>query len=348
MMIGLVNPGTFDMKISFFMASTAAVAMALAPPASAQTDGDSLVLGALLGNALSGKTTLGTGAGEIEGWMVVAPLLHSAALKIGEQTKGKSGVLLVNAEPASLGLLGSIQGQVTLYKVLFERPCVAPVKGTEPQLVGAAGGTTLADLIGAAPAPNTDIIGFMVAPTDLALINAIQSTVPGWTRIDDLMMAPSDSQILQDWEGLRVARGAYETGACGKTDDGKAIMAHFDATDAKLSAMGDKGEPSLLDQAARIQTILGSGTNTSILRVSIEKAGGSITNTDSIWTRLGAPAIKLTGALVLSYRVVDPRTGATSKAGLVVCHAPRKTMDQLHRGELPTGAADSCTVFSSI
>jgi len=323
------------MKIGLLRASVAMFAVAIASPESAhaQTDTGSVVLGALLGNVLSGKTTLGPNAGEIEGWMVAAPLLESAARKIAVETKDASGILLVGNESANLGLVQSILAQHAWYMKKF-KACGA-AKGFLPSAAG------IGEIIAAAPPPTTTINGYSLDIEDQALINAIQGQSPNkWRRLDDLVLAPSTNSFGGQWTSLQRERDIYAAGDCAKTDDGKATLASFDAIDARLNALGEKGEPSLLDQAGRLSAALQDSLQ--VLRVDIVRAGGSIVNTDTLWTRLGAPAIRLTGALVVGYRLINPVTGLSSTAGLIVCHAPKKSIGSLHRGDLPLVGVQNC------
>jgi hypothetical protein len=327
------------------LALTLGLGALLAQPAQAKvSDAEAALIGAMVGQAIGGKTTLGSNAGEIEGWMVSASLLQSAALVIKNKIEPGGGVILVGDEAPNLGLPGSIVMQMNRFDLEFSSICKAPAK-TDGRMAGAALDTAFAGAISGAPKSETEWSGYINTPSDDALTDALLGVLTGsWKRLGDIGHAASSSKILSDWEKLRLTR--YSKAAlCEKTDAGKNVAKRFDDLDSRLTASAEDGGPSILEQAARIETALSGSNPPQILRVHIEKSGGSITNTDNFATRLGWPAVQMTGGLVLRYRLADAVTGAVinNKAGIIVCHSPRKTMGAIHRGKLPAANPSNCT-----
>ena len=328
------------MKTFLTFGSAIALATIAVQPACAASKTEAALLGAVLGQALGGSTKLGENGGEIEGWMIAAPLLESAAKKIKASIDSNAkGILLVGDESPNLGLAASISTQAARLSQRFDGVCPSIQKGVT--WMSGPVGTAIAAAISGAPKPSTSIEGFTLAPGDQALINAINNAMHGkWSRLDDVVMTSTDTPLQRSWSDLRSKRNIFAQTKCAESDRGKAIIAEFDALETQLLSMGETGLPSLFDQALRIEAALRTGPN--VLRVNIEKAGGSVINTDNIWTRLGVPAVSLTGAVVVGYRLITPATGTSTHGGLIVCHSPRRSMGAIHKGQLPSGLASNC------
>lgn len=322
------------------LACLVTAALTIAQPAHAASEAEAALIGAVIGQALSGKTTLADKAGEIEGWMVAAPLLESAALAIKGKIDVSTGILLVGAEAPNLGLPATIIAQIDKFDQEFNL-CVP--KLSAKGFVSDPVTTSIAAAVSGAPASETKISGYILEPNDQALVNAmLGAPSSGWTRLEDLFQSKVDPsiQVQSRWVATRIERYKFAKTTCGKSDVGKALIARFDALDTKYTTAGDKGEASVLDQATRIQAALDNRSHA--LRVHIVKAGGSVINSDNFLTRLGAPAVSVTGAVVIGYRLIDIATGESTKAGLVVCYSPRKQLRDIHEGVLPVADSDRC------
>lgn len=320
------------------------VLMSATPAYAKVSDAEAALIGAVVSQALGGKTTLGDKAGTIEGWMVSASLLESAAVVIKKKVGTNGGLILAGEEAPNLGLPDAIRTQVKKLSLDFPTVCKKPDK-SEPGVKSDNVNTALATAISGAAKAETTITGYTIAHNDYALIDALLGQLGDkWVRLEDLGKAASSAQIVSDWENMRLTRNAM-TADCEKSDSGKALLKRFDEMDTQLIASTAGGGPSILEQAARTEFALSKGADLKILRVHIEHVGGSVTNTNNFATRLGLPAVRMTGGLVVRFRQVDAATGKveSGKAGLIVCHSPRRTIGALHRGKLPATASENCT-----
>lgn len=314
-------------------------ALVVAQPALALTDAQAALLGAVGAQALGGKTSLGDHGGEIESWMSAAPLMGSAAQAIAKAISRDGVVLAADAE-SDLGLPSFVRFQTARFKrVLDSAPtkCAAKPSFTIKTMTESEGvvapslASVVAEVLNGAAKPTTQIDGQPISLDNQFMLNALQSAAGKhrWVILSDLRIPPAESALVLAWDNLRKKRDQLAQ-ACPKDDAAKAAVAAYDAVDEKLGAPGDKGTPSLLERAALIDQALGSADQ-RLLQVRIEKVGGTVINTDTIITRLFAPAVRITGGLVMSYRLTDPKTGTSEKAGVVVCGAPKRPIGDVQR-----------------
>ena len=314
--------------------------LVFAQPASAVSDAEAALLGAIGAQALGGKTTLGEHGGEMETAIIAASLLHSAAMKITVDVGRTDGVIVATeTEATNIGIAQSVGIQIDRVNMNFD----ALHCDGKPNKSNVGVGSVLASVISEAPKATTVVSGQSVTIGNEALVDAMLKNNIKWTRLGDISVADRDSPLANSWQKLRLRRDSVATRACGTTDKGKAAIAGFDALESKLLAAGEGGAPSLLELAMRLDKRVDSSTR--ILRVHIEKAGGSVINTDTFWTRLGAPAIRITGGLIIGYRLINPYTGQSEKSGLLVCVAPKKGIRAIYSGNLPGADPNLCQTF---
>ncbi|MBS0483158.1 MAG: hypothetical protein JSR96_13630 [Proteobacteria bacterium] len=324
----------------------------IATPASAG-ETEAALIGAVIGNVLGSKTELAANAGEIESSMINSRLLLSAALTIAKDAKvnAASGLLLVGDEDINLGLADDLTtlmdwhlDQLKGCAKVTPKPKKQGGRGTgEAEIAALTGlGGALADAIKGASAPKTTITGYKLTVPESALVAAMQTQSPEkWVRVDDVAQIDSKTNpIAIKWTELRTQRTLADTNACAASDNGKARIKASDAFQKQITDLGEKGAPSLLLQAERIAAL--AEHTGQILRVRIEGAGGSVINADNLLTRLGMPAVSVTGATIVSYRLIDPKQGQTSAANLIVCYTPKRHLRDIHKGRLPSAEAKNC------
>ena len=112
--------------------------------------------------------------------------------------------------------------------------------------------------------------------------------------------------------------------------------AAIDALEAAQTKADDKGVMPLA-RAIHAETLLRG--NPWVLRVSVEKGGGSILKRSNVWTALGAPAIGISGGLVVSYTLTEPTTGAFLAGGALVCRTALTNIRDVQAGRTAGGNA---------
>jgi len=67
------------------------------------------------------------------------------------------------------------------------------------------------------------------------------------------------------------------------------------------------------------QSRLMRNANNLVLRVEVNRAGGTMITVKNLWTAVGLPAIRLSGGVIASYSLTDRTNGTVRLSGTVVC-----------------------------
>jgi hypothetical protein len=324
-----------------FVAALAGSALAFSAPVFAQDtaggdggdDTETASLLAYLGlTAASGQNTVGEGAGGIEGHMLAAAMAMKAAKKIAEDGNLSGPVILLNgAETLSLGETYQAQRQIEILESEKDR--------FARQLAPAG-----------CPAPAVKFFGLdevQVQPSDiLGAFRTSSSFTPvsvnfGPQLFKNAMLAqkkagltwviPGDVQQPTGGQGLaaRFVRLRefwipYADGKCDNEAVKKAAATQLARVDGL--AASKEGAPSLLDRAALAESILSAGTDLKVLRVDVDRAGGTLVNSSNVFTTLGFPGVTIRGGMVVTYRLTNPTNGQTLSSGIINCRVPKKLL----------------------
>lgn len=115
------------------------------------------------------------------------------------------------------------------------------------------------------------------------------------------------------------------------TDAHKATLKSVDEFIASVTAADKEGSVPLIDiiRAERLSTMI---TNRSILTVALEKAGGTMLKRKGIDVALGAPSVRASGGVIVSYTIETPEsTGrAITASGIVACATRLTELKRVH------------------
>ena len=135
-----------------------------------------------------------------------------------------------------------------------------------------------------------------------------------------------DAKLIRSFKNLMdAADEAQEKAAADEQDELKALLARYDSLTTRLLTP-DKAGVAPLAFAARLQKLLQG--DPYVLRVNTEKAGGTLLKRTNVVTAFGGESVFVSGGLVSSYQLTDPRTGEMIGAGVVTC---RTTLTSLKR-----------------
>lgn len=135
-----------------------------------------------------------------------------------------------------------------------------------------------------------------------------------------------------------------------KVDTHKILIERADAFVTSMTKAGDDKLVPLVVAARHIDLMSG---NPVVLRINVNKAGGSLVNSKNLATTFGVDPLKVSGAVLVSYLLSDPASGKVEAAGLVVCQTSlvsiRKVQENRWRpqtkgGKPPLTAAEMCTL----
>lgn len=297
------------------------LATVLAAPAHAADTADTALLAAFGLTAASGETKLGTGAGDIEAWLLTAAALDDVAEDIASELSPGNYILLTRDEKVNLAA-----PVVLAARIVFLQRKIDGLK-CAPSTALAAGVVVKPSDIGGMLKTDTTFAGIVVAAEDRALVNAVAAkgttTVFFHTAADAI--APQDSALVARWNELtssvEVCRGD---------------PAHVESTAVKLFEALDKEVSvrsegvSLLERASALAAL--ADKKPKLVRLAIERAGGTTIVRSNIWYKLGFPgAAVMGGGLVASFRVVDPVDGRVDHAGIVRCGFPQRRFEHITR-----------------
>lgn len=159
--------------------------------------------------------------------------------------------------------------------------------------------------------------------------NAILAQPAGtakWVIPGDINQPTGGETLIKRFTGVRETLIPFADGKCDKIDEAikKAAMTLLGRADG-LAASKD-GAPSLLDRAVQAESMLAGEGDLKVLRVDVDRAGGTLVNSSNIFTTLGLPGVTMRGGMVVSYRLTDPKDGKPKTSGLIICRVPQKLL----------------------
>jgi hypothetical protein len=108
-----------------------------------------------------------------------------------------------------------------------------------------------------------------------------------------------------------------------------AAVARFDLFFANVTAADANGKVPLA-VAARLEKLL--ETSPFLLRVYVEKAGGSVVTRKNIWTFFWADPVRVSGGLVASYVITDPNDSRVLAADVIISRTRVAKMSEIQKG----------------
>jgi hypothetical protein len=308
--------------------------------------------------SFTGKTELASGAGVMEATILASAALIASGKAIAAAAPGPLGakngyLILAGDEAVNFAQLGTIRAQLDGLRAMMQNAGVPdPDNGGAPRFVP---GMAIAAVsaIGGLVRAETSISGIEIT----SLSNRTLATAAGKAlRPSYLASAPTippdeasgagrlwaDQTVLQRINTLSTMRqqavdlrkplGEKPTGAdATKAAQLDSAIARYDTAFSKFLSPDDKGVVPAAE-AARIERL--SKNIGWILRVHLEKAGGSVVNTKNIATTFGVDPVKISGGLVASYVYTNAENGSVEKAGVVVCRTTLTSLRHIQEGGL--------------
>lgn len=155
----------------------------------------------------------------------------------------------------------------------------------------------------------------------------------------ELQGDPANSQILNAYNNM-LKEADSKRYCSGRDEKVKAAISAVEAYAQSLNAVADKAPVAPLSLAIQ-QEKLYQTSAPKILRVSVEQSGGTSRTSSGIWYTLGFPnAAKVSAGLIVSFRLIDTRSGTTESAGIVRCALPYaglRSIKHFAKPELETG-----------
>lgn len=280
-----------------------------------------------------GKQVVGSGAVAIEATLLASTAVDAAAAKIADhvnQRRGTQHVLVIGgAESIDFGQVAMIQTEMSA----IQRQLLLAM--TAPPSNGKMTGLVLPPVAAIIPA----LAGMMRSDTEYSAVDVtldariLPSAVAAKlgenvTLFSAKVGANSESKLLSDFDKLGTLAGNAQilhdviAGNKDATDQEKgmvprlaAALKRYDAFFNRVTTGTDKGVP--LAGAARLAQMI--ETKPLILRVNIEKVGGTTVKRTNLLTFFGADGLSISGGLVASYQLTEPESGRVEATGVVIC-----------------------------
>lgn len=285
--------------------------------------------------SFEGKTELGANAGAMEATLLSGQALGAAAQYIGgaDALKGKKVIVLTLSESLDLGQASAIDLEMKMISRLFDNAGVDPV---DLALLGGGAGTIAAiSAVAGLLRSDSTLSGIEVSAIDDRMLAwAVAGKLGGNAILPAAAIggAPGDKakalfnafaslvERRSQAETLRTALAAKKDPAPAEKIQLAALNAaasRHDAFAARVTTPAANGAIALIS-AGRVADIL--APDTPVLRVHVDRAGGSLVNTRNIATTFGVDPLKISGGLIASYLITDPSSGTVAASDTIACH----------------------------
>lgn len=299
-------------------------------PTSAQADDSdlALIIGGLGLGGIEGKTEVGAGGGDVEAAIMTAELMNDIVSTICASlvcSKTTDTLILGDADTLDIQAYATVRQKLAALEKELNSVCV-----TDPFGVQSGGDLKLiSGLFGSALRKDEKITGVAASASDLMLASQFADYFGPHAIFPGYGLGSADSNLQKKLDGLekRAIKIANDKD-CKEEAEVKVALKLLE--DSKKSLFS--GEKPMFDKALLVEPIAEklAENKLRILRFKIEKAGGTLINSKSLLTQLGAPALTLSTGLVMSFRSIDEnRTAVTG--GVIVCRSGAKKLHSITR-----------------
>ena len=305
----------------------------------ARADRDKARIDALHLPKFEGKTELsGTNAGAMEANMLAMYALQAAAVKISAAAPS-TGDVIVLAGDESVDLtrvemikaeMGGI-GEQLLAAIGAEEDRTSRLMSVSPTLIIEAA-TAVAGML---QSEVTITAVDLASVSERALAHAVAGKLGERGYLPSALAGKIDAQdellvALEELGRLRrkaAAALAHEAPNSVKAVALGAAIKRYDDFNARIRTPDDKGVVPIV-HAVRLNRLFGSSPK--VLRVYVDKAGGTFIKTKNIRTMFGADPLRVTGALIASYTVTEPDTAKVLSSNIYVCRTSLSRLRHIH------------------
>lgn len=339
-------------RAAAMLASVALVSTSFAPGAAmAEDDAERLGLLAYLGlEAADGTTEVKADAGKLEAALLMAPTLEAAAAKLFEKVPSTGKIIpLIGSMKLDLRALAitemrlttiaSIESVATNCSELIETPAGMKLTATDDD-----DGTKAKKLDGSTQGVLSSAVALLKTDTTYSAI----ALTANEQMVLNALVAHSKGQIFQPEDRIFLKGNPYDirlVSLVSKLEDKKSKCAvKAESKDKKvvaaakeqladidramtlansLIALGEKGAPSLIEQAGVLQMTATEQADLRILRVDISAIGGTMVQRKNVFTTLGLDGgISIRGGVAMSWRLINPNDGYAVDGGTIICASP--------------------------
>lgn len=288
------------------------------------------------------KTVLNSGAGAIETLLLASDALEAAAARIAGAALNHSGdgsrpfLVIAGEEKIDFSLLGGLQAQASAFRAIFDEICGKQGPSTLVAPAGLGGGIALISALAGLVRSESEVTAVELPKlSDRLLAMTVAGKLEGRAIFPDAAIAaPIQSTDLfgavaalaEDRDRIAAEIKTLEP---PESDRYSAALERFDAFFAGVTTAGPSGAVPLAE-AARMEQLL--KLNPLLLRLFVEKAGGSLVTHKNILTFFGFDPVRVSGGLVASYCVTEPESGQVLEARMITCRTRVGTLRDIQGG----------------
>lgn len=305
--------------------------------------------------SFEGKTTLKDNAGKIEAMMLASDALGGAVKIIRDQLNPEpdpadtatkkvaapSYIVLAGDEALDFSLSDSMGLEVRTVTALLEtaRGQQASVKGdvaTGVAAVSAIAGLLRTETEVSAIDLTTSLPSRLLASAVARHVNGVIPTALILAPFEDVN--ESADALAKNWNAL-LASAEHATAArkaMGEKPTNKAKAAGLDEALARFKLLFDQATTASDKGVAPIVTAIRldrlSRQNRKVLRVYAEYSGGTFVSSKNLATMLGFDPMKVSGGIIVSYTVTEPRSGLVEHHHIISCRTALTSLRRVQAG----------------
>jgi hypothetical protein len=311
---------------------------------------------------IENKTTLENNGGAIETSMLAGYAVSAAALELAGKVKASTRDKCDNTSQKLIVLAGNATFDLNGGRAIKARmnylvgALASALKATEPRgggrgpaSIGVAAITAAISAASSLFASDVKVAGVdLTEINDAMLANAVAGQLAGCAYLPSAALGIADlehsalAETLGDLTAQRQIAELRMNAIVKSNKDGavllKAVIVDFDAFNKLISTANEAGQTPFISAILAEQL---ASKNPWILRVFVNKAGGTITNTKNIATTLfAADPVRVSGGLIASYALVAASDGGVKAAGSFSCQTARVRLGRVQNGNWRTRKLD--------
>jgi hypothetical protein len=308
-----------------------------------------------------GTYTVNSGSLAIESWLLTSTAIESTAAKIQSAVErhaaaapARSVLVIAGTEPLDFGQVAMLDLEM---KALTDRlakacDCVdsATLEMTSiPALAGAVAGLLKSDT--ELTALSQDVDAKLLAAAVAAKLKqrailpsaAVAAVAPDHAgtliaSFNQLVAVAERAQAERDrLASIEKPKGVEKDKLARLT----AILARYDSFYTRATTPNATTGIVPLAAAARLQALMKH--DPYVLKVNTEKAGGTLLKRTNVLTALGAESVFITGGLVSSYQLAEPKTGHILDAGVITCRTTLTTLKRVQNASWASSGPGGAT-----
>ena len=298
----------------------------------------------------AGSTKLNTGAGEMEAMLLTGPAVRLGGSKIADAVPAGDNVLLLTRDDTfDFGLVGSITAEMDGLRHQYEALGTKPSGPLQGKFI--PGAIAVISAIAGIMRSETEVTAANVSVSDLMLLTAVAAKLRNRARLP--ASAIGTVQVASDGtnspllallgniatldDRARIQRHVLEASNGGNPDEdakGKiaeidTVRKRYDSFFSRIVTVDAQGAVPIA-RVARLELLMADING--VLRVHVEKSGGSLINTKNIATFFGTDPVRVTGGLVVSFLLTRPSDGAVTNAGIIQCRTAMARLRKIQEG----------------